>query len=163
MDILKKPILRVPVVLVPLGILCRILTFVVTFICVQIDRAKGPNPETGVYEISIGYSSEIVGIISFVLFCAAGWKFMRSLTRRQIFCSATIMVVWHAILLILEQWILTNHVGSYMTLYQLWFTVEGTQWATQLLVRLFDAVSIPIILPSLLTPYLYLVFGRKPV
>ena len=38
---------------------------------------------------------------------------------------------------------------------------EATSWATQLLVRVFDEVSIPVVLSTILTPYCYLILERN--
>ena len=165
MKLLKKPLLRIPVVLTALGILERMITFIVSFAWVQIQKAQGPDPITGAYEISSGYVTEIMTAIGFVLFWAAGWKFVRGLTRKQIFFSATIMSVWYALLLGLEQWTMaTSNYDLYFNLvYRLWVTLEGMSWASQLLVRIFGDVSLPIVLPAVLTPYLYLLLSRKGV
>ena len=163
MELLKKPILRVPLVLVCLGVLERLLTFVLTFIWVRIQRAQGPNPETGAYEIGGGGITVVLSVIAFLLFWAAGWKFIRGLTRKQIFLSATIMEIWHGILLALEQWTMaTANWDLYFSLvYRLWITVGGTGWATQLLFRIFGEVSVPVVAPAIFTPYLYILLGRR--
>jgi len=160
-----KNLLRIPVVLTILGVLERILTFLLSFIWVQIQKAQGPDPITGVYEISSGHLTEIMAIIGFVLFWAAGWKFVRKLTKKQIFISATIMAVWYALLLGLEQWTMaTSNYDLYFALvYRLWVTLEGMSWSSQLLVWLFGDVSLPVMLPAVLTPYLYLLLGQKNV
>ena len=165
MELLKKPLLRIPVVLTTLGILERILTFIVSFVWVQIQKAQGPDPITGAYEISGGHLTEIMTVIGLVLFWAAGWKFVRGLTRKQIFFSATIMAVWYALLLGLEQWTMaaSNYDLYFALVYRLWITLEGMSWATQLLVWVFGDVTLPIVLPAVLTPYLYLLLGRKGV
>ena len=162
MKLIKKPLLRIPLLLTALGILERIITFIVSFIWVQIQRSQGPNPITGAYEISSGYVTEIMTVIGFVLFWAAGWKFVRGLTRKQIFFSATIMSIWYALLLGLEQWTMaTSNYDLYFSLvYRLWVTLEGMSWASQLLVRIFGDVTLPVMMPAVLTPYLYLLFGK---
>jgi len=163
MSVLKKPILRVPLVLIGLGVTERILTFLLTFLWVRIQKAQGPNPETGAYEIGSGGITVVLAVIGFVLFWVAGWKFIRGLTRKQIFLSATIIVVWHGILLVLEQWTMaTSNWDLYFALvYRLWITVDGIGWATQLLSRIFGEVSVPVVAPSILTPYLYILLGRS--
>lgn len=160
MELLKKPILRVPLILAVTGIVCRMLTYLCSFISVRIQMANGPDPVTGAYNISSGYTTEIVSVIAFILFWFAGWKFVRGLSRKQIFLSATIMVVWLGILLAWEQ--LSQAGGGYsIWVYRLYATQEAVSWATQLLVRVFDEVSVPVVLPSIFTPYLYLLLGKK--
>lgn len=163
MEHLKRPIWRVPLVLGITGVGLRILTFIVSFISVQVQRAKGPDPVTGAYNITSGYVTEIMAVAAFVVFWAAGWKFVRGLSRRQVVCSATIMVVWHAALLALEQWCMaTSNWDLYLSLvYRLWATVETTGWVDQILIRVFDQVSVPVMIPGLFTPYLYLFLAKR--
>lgn len=160
METLQKPLWRVPLVLALTGLVCRCLTYLMGFVWGRIQIARGPNPATGAYELSTGYLSGIMAVIAFLLFWAVGWKFVRGLSRKQIFCSATIMVVWHGLLLAWEQ--LSQAMGGYsMWVYRLYATTETTSWATQLLVRIFDEVSVPVVLPAIFTPYCYLIFGRN--
>ena len=160
MELLKKPILRVPLVLALTGILCRALRFLIILIWTRVQIAQGPDPVSGAYEISVGPISPFLDVLCFLLFWAAGWKFVRGLTRKQIFLSATIMVVWLGLLLAWEQ--LSQAAGGYsMWVYRLYATQEAVTWAVQLLVRIFGAVSVPVVLPSILTPYCYLLLGRK--
>lgn len=140
------------------GILCRFLTYLISFVFVRIQMAQGPDSVTGAYEITSGHATEIIAVLSFILFWVVGWKFVRGLSRRQIFLSATIMVIWEAVLLTAEQ--LSQSMGSYSLLvYRLYATTEATMWASQILIRIFNQVSVPVILPGLLAPYLYLLLG----
>ena len=160
MRILKSPLLRVPLVLTVTGILCRVLTYIISFIHVRIQMAKGPNPVTGAYEIGSGNVTVIIAVIAFLLFWIAGWRYLQHMTFRQIFISASIMVVWYTLLLTVEQ--VSQAMGSYpMWVYTLYATHESCGWVDQLLVRIFDQVSIPVVIPGLFTPYLYLIFGRR--
>lgn len=150
----RRTIWRVPVVLTVTGVLCRILSYLLAFAWGSIQSALNRDV------LSTGYVTEIVSIAAFLLFWAAGWRFVRGLTRREIFYSATIMVVWHALLLAAEQFFLA--MGSYpMLIYRLWATVESTQWLDQLLIHLLGRVTVPVMIPGLFVPYLYLVFGEK--
>lgn len=159
MEALKKPVWRVPLVLGALGLLCRALSYILGFIWGSIQIARGPGPD-GATVLSTGYVSEIRAVISFLLFWWAGWRFVRGLTRREIFLSATIMVLFQALLLAWEQ--LSQSMGGYsLWVYRLYALTEGTMWADQLLIRLFDTVSVPVLIPALFAPYLYLVFGKR--
>lgn len=161
MELLKKPILRVPLVLALTGTLCRVLRFLVILVWTRMQIAQGPDPVSGAYELSVGPVSPFLDVLCFLLFWAAGWKFVRGLTRKQIFFSATIMVVWLGILLTWEQ-ISQAVTGNYsLWVHRLYATQEAMSWATQLLIGIFDEVTVPVVLPSLLTPYLYLLLGRK--
>lgn len=160
MEFLKRPIWRVPLVLCATGLLCRLITYLYSFVSVRIQMAQGPDPVTGAYSISSGHASVVLSTVAFLLFWAAGWKFVRGLTRKQIFLSATIMVVWLGVLLAWEQ--LSQAAGGYsMWVYRLYATQEAVSWVVQLLVRIFGSVSVPVVLPSILTPYCYLLLGRK--
>lgn len=159
MEFLRRPVLRVPLVLGGLGLLNRLLSFAGGLIWGFIQRARGPGPD-GTYVITGGYVTEIIAVISFLLFWWAGRRFIRGLSRREIFRSATIMVVVYALLLALEQ--LTQAVGvGFLAAYRLYALAEGKMWVDQLLFRLFDTVSVPLAVPGLFAPYLYLVFGEK--
>lgn len=160
MDLLKKPLLRVPLVLGGAGILCRLLTYLLSFISVRIQMAGGPDPVTGAYTISSGHTTQIVSVIAFFLFWAAGWKFLRGLSRKQIFLSASVMVIWSGLLLAWEQ--VSQAMGGYsLWVYRLSATTEATMWTTQLLIRIFDRVSLPAVMPAVFTPYLYLLLGNR--
>lgn len=159
METWKNPLWRVPLVLGCAGLLCRALTFILAFAWGTIQRFRGPGPD-GTTVLTSGYVTEIIAVISFLLFWWAGWRFVRGLTRREIFLSATIMVLFQALLLAWEQ--LSQSMGGYsLWAYRLYALTEGTMWADQLLIRLFDTVSVPVLIPALFAPYLYLVFGKR--
>ena len=160
MRILKSPLLRVPLVLTVTGILCRILTYILTFIWTRIQIAHGPDPVTGAYTFGSGGLMIVLSVISFLLFWAAGWRYLQHMTFRQIGASATIMVIWFALLLTTEQ--LFQAAGDYpMWVYTLYATHESCSWVDQLLIRIFDEVSVQAMIPGLFSPYLYLIFGRR--
>ena len=160
MRILKSPILRVPLVLSITGILCRILTYILSFIWTRIQIAHGPDPVTGTYTSGSGGLTIVLSVIACLLFWAAGWRYLQHMTFRQIFASATIMVIWYALLLTAEQ--LLQAMGSYpMWVYTLYATHESCAWVDQLLIRIFDEVSVRVMILGLFAPYLYLVFGRR--
>ena len=98
MEFWKKPLWRVPVVLGGLGLLCRLLSFILSFAWGRIQIARGPGPDGSVV-LTTGYVGEIVTVIMFLLFWLVGWRFVRGLTRREIFRSASIMVLVNAALL----------------------------------------------------------------
>ena len=163
MEFWKKPIFRVPLVLGALGIFCRFLTFAAAILWGYIQRARGPGPD-GKIVISTGHLSEILAVITFVLFWLAGWKFVRGLSRRQIFWSASIMVLLNAALLAAEQ-IGQAVTGSYpFWVYRLWALTEGYGWVSQIFLRLFDVLGLDStlwVIPGVFAPYLYLVFGKR--
>ena len=160
MELVKKPILRVPLVLILTGLVCRMVSRPILLLWVRIQILRGPDPATGAYGISGGVLDEIMIAIAFLLFWAAGWKFVRGLSRKEIFLSATIMVVWAGFLLALEQ--LVQAYGSYsMWISRLYATTETMDWTLQILIRVFDEVSVPVVLLYIFTPYLYLLLGRR--
>ena len=160
MRILKAPLLRVPLVLTVTGVICRILTYILGFIWGRIQIARGPDPVTGSYVLTTGAVTVIVAVIGFVLFWSAGWRHLQHMTFRQIAASATIMVVWFAALLTIEQ--VSQALGDYpLWVHTLYATHESCMWVDQLMFRILDEVSVPAVIPGLFTPYLYLVFGRR--
>lgn len=159
MEILKKPLWRVPAVLGCTGILCRLLTYILAFIWTRIQIARGPGPD-GAFLVGSGGVTVVVSVISFLLFWLAGWQYVRGLSRRQIFLSASIMVLLNGALLAWEQ--LSQAIGGYsLWVYRLYALTEGQLWVSQLLFRLFDAVSVPLAIPGIFAPYLYLLFGCR--
>ena len=163
MEAWKRPIWRVPLVLAALGLLCRILTLILGIAWGRIQIAQGPGPD-GAYTLTTGYLSEIMAVVSFLLFWLAGWRFVRGLTRREVFRSASVMVLVHAALLAAEQ-VSQRMLGAYsMLVYRLWAVTEGTAWVDRIFLRLFRAAgssSILWVVPGILAPYFYLVFGKK--
>ena len=163
MELWKKPIWRVPLVLGALGVINRLLSLAGGLIWGSIQRARGPGPDGSVV-ITTGYVREIVTVLGCLLFWWAGWKFVRGLTRREIFWSASIMALVNAALLAAEQ-IGQAVTGSYpMWVYRLWVLAEGSGWVNQLFLRLFLAVGSTSnlwVISGVLAPYLYLVFGKK--
>ena len=160
MRILKSPLLRVPLVLTFTGILCRILSYLGGFIWGRIQIARGPDPVTGAYTVGSGNLTIVLSVIAFLLFWLAGWRYLRHMTFRQILASATIMVVWYALLLTAEQ-VLQARGGYPLWVHTLYATHESCMWVDQLMFRFFDEVSVRAVIPGLFTPYLYLVFGRR--
>lgn len=160
MEALKKPIWRVPLVLGALGLARRCLSYVLGFIWARVQIAQGPGPD-GAYTVSTGHMSEVAAVISFLLFWWAGWRFLRELTRRDIFWSASIMVLVNAALLAAEQISLHAFGTLSMTVYRLYALAEGKSWVDQIFFRLTGTVSVPMAIPGLFAPYLYLIFGRK--
>ena len=160
MDFLRRPIWRVPLVLGALGLVCRCLTYVLGLTWGLIQRARGPGPD-GSIVLTTGYLSVIMAVISFLLFWWAGWRFLRGMTRRELFWSATIMVLVFAALLAAEQ--ISQHVfGTYsLTVYRLYALAEGKGWVDQIFFRLTGQVSVSTVLPGIFAPYLYLIFGRR--
>ena len=154
MEFWKRPVLRVPLVLCGLGILMRRFDVLAGFVWGRIQIASGST------EISAGPVSIISTATDFLLFWLAGWFFVRSLTRRQVFWSASIMVLINAALLAAEQ--ISWAGGWYFPwVYHLYALAEGSRWLGQLLFRIFDTVSIPLAVVGVFTPCLYLIFAKK--
>lgn len=154
MEFWKRPILRVPLVLCGLGILMRMITYLTSFVWVRILIASGST------EISAGPVTVVSTAIDFLLFWLAGWFFVRELARRQVFWSASVMVLINAVLLAMEQ--ISQDMGWYFPwVYRLYVLAEGSQWVGQLLYRIFDTVSIPLAIVGLFAPYFYLILAKK--
>ena len=69
MEFLKRPIWRVPLVLCATGLLCRLITYLYSFVSVRIQMAQGPDPVTGAYSISFGHASVVLSAVAFLLSC----------------------------------------------------------------------------------------------
>lgn len=159
MESWKRPIWRVPLVLSGVGIFCRMLSYLLGLVWGRIQIARGPGPD-GTFVLTTGYVTEIIAVLSFLLFWWAGWRFVRGLTRREIFASATIVVIVYAVLLAAEQ--LSQAMDGYsIWIYRLYALADGKTWVDQLLFRIFDTVSVPLAVPGLFTPYLYLVLSKR--
>ena len=136
MEFLKRPVFRVPLVLMALGVVCRIVNFLAGYLWGFYLRAQGPDPETGIFYISAGPTTAIMVIVSCLLFWWAGWRFVRGLSRRQVFLSASIMTAISAVLLAAEQ--IAQTMGLLpVWLYNLYALAEGSQWVMLLLAHLF--------------------------
>ena len=160
MELLKKPIFRVPLVLGLSGVLCRLLTCFISVISVRLQQAQGPDPVTGVYHISTGHATVIMAVLSFLIFWAAGWRFLRDLSRKQLLLSAAVMVLWNTVLLVWEQ--ASQAAGSYfLWCYHLYATTESMMWMDQIMFRVLGEVSVPAVIPGLFTPLLYAFLGKK--
>lgn len=153
----KRPLWRVPIILACTGLICRLMTYLASFVWVRMQLAKS------VEIITTGYLTEMMSVVAFVLFWAAGWRFLRGLSRREIFQSATIMVVWGLLLLAGEQLLWAAMPELWSVIYRLQATTDSTMWVHRLLIHATGTVSVPLAAVSAFAPYLYLVLGRKKV
>ena len=154
MEFWKRPVLRVPLVLCGLGILMRRFDVLAGFVWGRIQIASGST------EISAGPVTIVSTVIDCLLFWLAGWFFVRGLTRRQVFWSASTMVLINAALLAAEQ--ISWAGGWYFPwVYHLYALAEGSRWVFRLLSRIFNTVSIPLAVVGVFTPCLYLIFAKK--
>ena len=161
MEFWKRPVFRVPLVLMALGVVCRIVSFFAGYLWGSYLHAQGPDPETGIFYLSAGPTTAIMILVSCLLFWWAGWRFVRGLSRRQVFLSASIMTAISAVLLAAEQ--IAQAMGNYpMWLFHLYSLAEGSQWVMLLLAHLFNA-GISTAVVSIFAPYLYLIFAKKNV
>ncbi|MEG2175421.1 MAG: hypothetical protein RRY97_00995 [Oscillibacter sp.] len=102
----------------------------------------------------------LIAILAFVVFWAAGWRFLRGLTRKEIFLSAAIMVGLQLLLLAWEQ-IAQAH-GPYSTaVYYLWAFTESQGWMSRILFLLTGQVTAALAIPPQFTPFFYLLLGQK--
>jgi len=105
----------------------------------------------------IGY-----GAIFIVTLMVGGMFVFREMTRKEIFFSASIVVVI-GLLLNLLQWIfsLTTGIGAIFFMYASRI-FEWSSIVTLLLFRVSDNISVIVFISSL-TPYLFILFGKKEI
>lgn len=156
MESLKKSLWRVPLVCAGTGLLCRVLNFLIVFVVTRIRMAQAPDAP-----ITVGMGlNTLLSALAFVLFWAAGWLFLRELTRKERFFSATLLVVFQLCLLAWEQ-IAQAHGAYPMAVYYLWAITESQNWLSWVIFLLTDTVSVPLAVAAQFTPYLYLLLPRK--
>lgn len=152
----KQALWRVPLVCAGAGLVCRVLNFLIVFVVTRIRIAQAPDAPIG---IGPGLNA-LLAALAFVLFWAAGWLFLRDLTRKERFFSATLLVAFQLCLLAWEQ--LAQAQGAYpMAVYYLWTITESQNWLSWLLFLLTDAVNVPLAIAVQFTPYLYLLLPHK--
>lgn len=110
----------------------------------------------------------IYGLFFLAVLLVGGLAFLRKLTRREIFCSASVVVIYGSVLLFV-QWALglTTGVGA-VVLLRLWLPMEWSDFISPLIaegiaraghvensVNLWIGAAI-----QLFVPYLFILFGR---
>ncbi|HHW00232.1 MAG TPA: hypothetical protein GXX36_11835 [Clostridiaceae bacterium] len=103
-------------------------------------------------------------ILSVILFVIIGIILRRNYDRKTIAKSATLLVIYSIVIFALEQ--ITQYYGTYsMIFYWLYIPFEIFTIITWALARISTAENINWIyaIPSLLAPYLFVLFGKRYV
>lgn len=136
---------------------------VASWICFQLEvRLLGRWAIVTLPDGSISSDNTRWMIMSAVLFlaivCIGGFLFFRKMTRKGIFCSASVLVALNVVLGIFTN--LTQHTFTYFTM--LWS--ELTEWDSvfsQLLFQLGLNEWLSAVMIWVLPPYIFLLFGKK--
>lgn len=90
-----------------------------------------------------------------VIVCIGGFCFFRKMTRREIFCSASVLVAFN---------IVFGLIAYKMQGTAAWYFAEFTEWTTFLSSLLFQVTQntwISAVVCWILPPYLFVLFGRR--
>lgn len=152
MNLLKNKTFRLSIV----SILTGGFISVVEFFCAYF-MAKGTAEWTLDMDNTVIWISTILALVLFIvtaIFC------FRDMTRKEIAQSAIIVVIYYILIVILEQMLLSN--GAYPTIL-LWLFVPVRLYSTihQVLLRISENPSLLWLIPSFISPFLYVIFGRK--
>lgn len=154
------PYLRIPLLCTVCGIVLTITDFVSAF---QLTRALLPDAN-GVYSsevINLPHTLILVGM-GLVLFLLVGLLFARRMTRRELALSASLVVVYHVVFLVLEK--VVQLMGAYpITLFLLLgLPIQFSSAFLQGAFQIFPAFPLwGGIIVSLFVPYLFVLFGKK--
>jgi len=152
--VMDKELFKLPVLTLLGGIVYRIVNFVIVLLMV-----RGSDEWT----LEMGNIVFVVDLVmSVVIFIVIGIILCKTYDRKTIFKSATLLVIYSIIVLILEQ--VTQHLGVYNIRISMWLylPVEIFTIITSALARISSAESINWLyaLPALFAPYLFLFFGK---
>lgn len=150
-DVIKSKIWRILLISIMIGIIISIITFVSTYFI-----AKGTNEWT----LEMGNTVFWIDVIlATVLFILTGLFCLRDMGKMDIAKSATVVVIYYIVIIGLEQLLLS--VGQYPFIL-LWLFIPVRLYSViyQMLLR-FTEISVWIgLLPSIIAPFLYVVFGK---
>ncbi len=149
---MDKNLLKLPYYATIAGIILRLSYF--TVIPRLIQGANQENMETTFFFLQL--------LFSVILFMGIGILLRKGYDRKTFFKSATLLVVYFTVLLIIEQ--TTQYFGVYsMLVYYLYLPSEVFSWIILLLVRIFPRENMTwiIVIPSILAPYLLVLFAKK--
>jgi len=151
---MDKNLLRLPVLTLIGGIILRISDYVIIPVL-----SNGSSQWTGGMETASFY---IQLIITIILFAVIGIILRRSYDRRTMIKSATLLVIYSIIVVVIEQ--LAIHFGAYnIIILWLYLPLEIFTSIAVLLSRIFNLESINwiYIIPAIFSPYLFVLFVKK--
>lgn len=151
-NLIKSKIWRIPLVSILTGIIISSVSFISTYII-----AKGTKEWT----LAMGDTVFWIGIIlTIILFLITGLFCFRDMSKVDITKSATVVVLYYIVIIGFEQ--LLIFMGQYpLILIGLYTPVRIYSVIYQVILR-FTVLPVWIgLLPSIISPFLYVVFGKK--
>lgn len=148
----KSKIWRISLVSIFTGVIISSISSFVTYV-----MARRANEWT----ISMGNKIFLIEVIlAVVLFFVTGLFFLRDMSKKDILKSAIIVVVYYIVIIGIEQLLLS--IGQYPLILILFFVPVRLYSVIHQLLLKFTEISIWIgLIPSIIAPFLYVVFGKK--
>lgn len=144
-------LIRIPVLSLVAGIVLAVLEYFITFISYR----------TGLTFILDNYNL-MNTCLAFVFFVAIGKLFLKDLTRKDIFMSATFFSLYYVVILLLQIFLIRS--GSYSISFQVLFVpTKIYSVLSYWLLEISTGFGYWAFVPSIVMPYLYLVFPRQGV
>jgi len=151
---LKNKLLRVPLVSLVTGLILSAIEHNVVLRMVKDSTEWTLKMGDTVYYFSL--------VLCVVLFIAAGLFCFKDMTKKEIAKSASLVVLYQIIVLVAEQ--LFQMFASYsITFMYLFVPVSLYTTLYQMLLKNLPLSSFILIIPSMFTPYLFILFGNKDV
>lgn len=154
MDIRKNTFWKVPLYCIVAGILVYILC---VYYLLQLAIVKHPDGviTTDNTRVLIIYGALFLGTL-----LIGGLVFFRGMTRKEIFFSASILVIYGVILIFIQEAfnLTTGPVAFLMMI--LFRPFEWSSFVVQIFFRLSNNLWIGVVL-QVLAPYLFVLFGKK--
>lgn len=151
---MRNNLMKVPIISLITGVILTIADYTLGYFI-----AKGSSEWTLEMNDTVIYTTLCLSII---LFISTGFLFLRNTLKKDILKSATLVVVYNIVLIVLEQVIL--YFGTYsITIHYLFIPVRMYGTITQVLLNATDTLASIWIstLPAIIAPYLYVIFGKR--
>lgn len=148
---IRNKLWRVPLISLATGIASTLISKISIFII-----------SAGTSEFTDGTANLLFGIevaVALLLFIIAGIFCFKDMTKKETLKSSILICVYYAAALLLEQQFLAD--GSFPTISAILFLpvdVYNTLWTV--LLRITASNSLFLVIPCILVPLLYIVFGR---
>lgn len=118
--------------------------------------ARGLNADETYFSLTgTSFSLWILFAVSVILFIVGGLIFLRGMSKGAVFKSAAIVVVYSIIVLAIETFIPSwGFMRHFYIPWEMYYTLS------KLLMHFTGIVSYWVLIPSILLPFLYILFGR---
>ena len=155
-DIVRRNLLKLPLYLFLAGLLMRGITRIAVWGIMKISTERAFQMDVQMLYVQL--------IVSVILFIIIGIRISKIYSTKICFMSASIVVVYSIVTLLIEQ--LSQHYGLFdMTQlsYYMYIPLEIFIIITSVLVRLSrsDSINWLYAIPAILAPYLFLLFTRE--